>query len=141
MARFGLGRPGTGKMVPRDVGETRRAEVELQSGAVMLFGPYLAPDGITARARAEGGPVHAAWTCADDGEAIAEAFLHGRRASPRALAAEVVRVTATLRARAARCPVLMMVRSRSDHPVRFAWMRPDREAAAATGGPLVACSR
>ena len=136
--RFGLGRPGNGKMVPPDVGESRQVPAELHAGAPMLFGPYLANEGFTAPLRARGGAVRAQLYCHDDAEAIAKAYAEGGEPpAAKPLATRMVRGRATLAVKRARCPVVLVARS-LDGAALLAWKRPVAEAAV---GPLVHCEK
>lgn len=136
--RDGPERPGTGKMVARDIGETRRIPAELHPGGLVVLGPHEAEDGMSIDVRARDGAVRVELVCQDDGEALAEAFVHGKPLpAVRALAARDVRGKATLKLRRARCPVLVVARPLTAGAT-FDWYRPDREAAS---GPLIDCER
>jgi hypothetical protein len=141
LSRFGLGRPGTGKMVPPDVGETHRVLAELQPDGLLVFGPYLAKKGLTAHIHVRGGPVKAALHCADDSEDVADAFMHGRPQAGKPLAAKEVRGEATLRTPPGSCPVVLVARplAPSGAPAIFDWQRPPSEAAQSTGGSIIRC--
>jgi hypothetical protein len=134
--RDGPGRPGDGKMVPRDIGETRRIPAELHDGGLVVFGPHEAKEGMSIAVRARDGAVRVELMCQADGEALADAFVHGRPLpAVRALASRDVRGKATLKVRRARCPVMVVGRPLTAGAT-FDWHRPDREAAA---GPLIDC--
>jgi hypothetical protein len=141
LSRFGLGRPGTGKMVLADMGETTRVLAELQPEGLLVFGPFLARDGMTARFHLRTGAINAAIFCAKDGEAVADDFMHGRPPSRKPLAAQEIRGEATLRTRGGRCPVVLVARSLSPAgpPATFDWQRPLRETTQSTGGPIIRC--
>jgi hypothetical protein len=141
LSRFGLGRSGTGKMVPPTVGETRRVLAELQPEGILIFGPYLAKKGMTAHIHVRDGAVKAALFCADEGAAIADEFVHGRPQSGKPLAVKDVRGEATLRTRSVSCPVVLVTRplATSGAPVSFDWQRPASETAQSTGGPIIRC--
>jgi hypothetical protein len=145
MTRFGLERPATGKMVTPDVGETRKVDAELQPGGLLVFGPHQAPHGMTVKVHSSGGPVRAELVCQEDADAVAQAFVSDGQAprTGRALASAVVTGDATLRARAAKCPVVMVARPLpgAKHPVVFDWQRPAAEAARAMGGKVLQCRR
>jgi hypothetical protein len=142
LTRFGLGRPATGEMVAPDPGETTKVPIELEQGGVTVLGPYRAPDGMTARIRVRDGAIRAELACHDHGVAVADAYLHGRPPpARRALAARDVRHEATLRVKRASCPVVLIARPLGGAAATFDWLRPPREAAEATGGPMVACDR
>jgi hypothetical protein len=136
--RDGPGRPGNGTMVPRDIGETRRIPAELHENGLAVFGPHEAKDGMTIHVRARDGAVRVELMCQDDGEALAEAFVHGRPLpAVRALATRDVHDKATLKVKSARCPLHVVARPITAGAT-FDWYRPDREAAA---GPLIDCER
>jgi hypothetical protein len=138
-SRFGLGRPGNGKMAAPDVGETRKVPVELQPGAVIVFGPQLVlDDGITVHVHVEEGAVRAELACHEQGEALARAFTReGLTPSVKSIARKDISDEGTLRLRRSRCPIAVVFRTIGDQPARFDWQRPMKEAAA---GPLVRCA-
>lgn len=138
-SRFGLGRPGNGKMTPPDVGETRKVPVELQPGGVIVFGPQLVlDDGITVNVHVQEGAVRAELACHDQGEALALAFARdGLTPSVKSIVRKDVTDKATLRLRHSRCPLAVVFRTIGDQPVHFDWQRPMKEAAV---GPLVRCA-
>lgn len=141
LSRFGLGRPGTGKMVLADAGETTRVVAELQPEGLLIFGPYLAKNGMTARFHLRSGAINAAIFCAKDGEVVADDYMHGRPPSAKPLAAQELRGQATLRTRGGRCPVVVVVRSLSPTgpTATFDWQRPLGETTQSTGGPIIRC--
>jgi hypothetical protein len=139
LVRFNLGRPAKGAMQPPDAGETHDVPVELQPGGLMVFGPQLAPAGMSIRVTARGGAVRVAMACAAKAEQVAEAFLGGDLGEAPYLAVADVRGTEQLRVPAQRCPVAVLARSLEAHPVTFGWRRPPAEAARSTGGPLIRC--
>lgn len=136
--RFGLGRPATGKMVARDMGETRRIPAELHAGGLVVLGPHAAEDGMSIDVRARDGAVRVELLCHADGERLAAAFVAGTPLPEvRALAARDVRGKARLKVKSARCPLVVVARPLTPGAT-FDWVRPDREAAA---GPLIDCER
>jgi hypothetical protein len=141
LSRFGLGRPGTGKMVLADMGETTRVTAELQPEGLLVFGPFLAKEGMTAHFHVRTGALDAAIFCAKDGEAVADDFMHGRPPSRKALVTQEIRGQATLRARGGPCPVLLVTRALSPAggAATFDWQRPQRETTQSTGGPIIHC--
>jgi hypothetical protein len=139
LQRFGLGRPGTGKMVLADAGETTRVLAELQPGGHLIFGPYLAKNGMTAHFNVRTGAVNAAVMCAEDGEAVADDFMHGRPPSKTPLATQEIRGKGTLRTPGGRCPVVVVV-SPAGGPATFDWQRPLGETTKSTGGSIIRCS-
>jgi hypothetical protein len=144
LSRFGLERPATGKMVKPDVGETRKVPAELQPGGVMVFGPHLAPHGMTVHVHAYS-PVRVELVCKENADAVAEAFVADGKAPPssRALASVTVHGEATLKTRATKCPVMVVVRplAGEKRPIVFDWQRPASETARAAGGQIIQCDR
>ena len=140
LSRFNLGRPRKGAMQPPDAGETRAVPVELQPGGLMVFGPQLAPDGMTVIADAQSGGVRLAMACADKAEQLAQAFVEGNRGEAPYLATADVRGHGKLHVGPQRCPVAVLARPIDDAgTVTFAWQRPKAETARSTGGPLIHC--
>jgi hypothetical protein len=140
LMRFSLGRPSTGEMVEPDVGETRDIPVELEPDGLILLGPYPAPSRMTAQVNVREGAVRAELYCHDDGEKLADAFLHGGGAAPEPLASKLVRGEATLRARRPGCDVVFAARPVGGRAV-LDWKRPTSEEARAAGGPLIECAK
>lgn len=142
LTRFGLGRPAAGKMQTPDPGESRAVKLEIQPGGTLLLGTYIADKGMTANVRVHEGAARVSLVCASAAEMIAEAYLDGRAASPKPLVTKDVRREATLRVRSARCPVALLIRPLlGSGPVTLDWRRPDTEAAASRGGPMIHCER
>ncbi len=139
--RFSLGRPRKGSLGPADVGETARVPVELQPGAVFVFGPELAPRGMTIDVDASG-PVRVDLACAERAEQLAGGFVHGTPPPAIATLAEaIVNGHRRIHAAPARCKVAVVARSVVAVPVTLSWRRPPGERARATGGPVVRCAR
>lgn len=140
LSRFNLGRPAKGAMQDADAGETHRVPIELQPGGVMVFGPQLAPDGMTIDVHARQGGVRVAMVCAASAEKVAETFVGGALGEVPTLATADVRTTAHLRVPPQRCPVAVIARSLETRDVAtFDWQRPLGESARSTGGPLIHC--
>lgn len=140
LTRFNLGRPARGAMQAPDAGETHEVPIELQPGGLMVFGPQLAPRGMTIRVAARHGAVRVAMACADRTEEVAASFLTGEASMARYLAVVDVRDTARLRVPPQRCPVAVLARSlESRAPVTFDWRRSPGETARSAGGPLIRC--
>jgi hypothetical protein len=140
LTRFNLGRPARGAMQPPDAGETHNVPIELQPGGLMVFGPQLAPRGMTIRVAARNGAVRVAMACAERAEEVAASFLTGEAAMAPYLAVADVRDTASLRVPPQRCPVAVLARSLEPRaPVTFDWRRSPGEIARSTGGPLIRC--
>ena len=138
--RFSLGRAPKGSLGPPSAGDTSAVQVEVQPGGVFVFGPELAPHGMTIDVRAQQGPVLVDLACADRAEQVAEAFLRGAAPSPiGALAERLVRDHDRLHIGPTRCKVAVVARSVTPQPVTFEWRRPRREKARAQGGPLIDC--
>jgi hypothetical protein len=147
LSRFGLGRHPKGAMDPPDAGETKRVPVELQPGAVMVFGPQLVGEGgFTANVDATNGTVHVELACRDQAEAVAAAYVDGKPLPAiKTLAEKDVTGKDSLRVGGAHCEVSLIARSLAPAPnapaVTFAWERPQGEVARSAGGPLIACER
>ena len=140
--RFTLGRPPEGSLGPPDVGETPRVPVELEPGAMFVFGPELAGRGMTIDVDAPDGPVDVALACDDRAEAAADAFAHGGRdTSVATLARQVVTGHARLHVGPQRCKVAVIARSTTSSKVQMSWQRPAGEQAYSTGGPVLRCVR
>ena len=143
--RFGLGRPPKGTMVEPDVGEGLDVPYELQPGGVLALGPYPAPRGMTLDVAVAGGPVRTAIACEADAQRLVAAYLE-ERALPDVpvLAMGDIDGRATLRAKQARCPVVVIARrvaDRSAPPASVRIRRPLAEAGRAVGGPVISCAR
>ena len=140
LTRFNLGRPAKGAMQAADAGESRKVPVELQPGGLMMFGPQLAPDGMTIEVDARQGAVRVAMACADKAAQLAEAYVEGNNGEVPYLATADVRATAKLHVPAQRCPVVVIAKSlEPTQVVTFDWQRPQRETARSTGGPVIHC--
>ena len=115
--------------------------IELAAGGVFVFGPELAPHGMTIDVDADG-PVDVALACDDAGDAAADAFAHDRAAPQiRTLARRVVQGHARLHAGAQTCKVAVIARSLVPRKVTLDWRRPAGEQARSTGGPALRCVR
>lgn len=142
LTRFNLGRPDKGAMQAADAGETRRVPIELQPGGVMIFGPQLAPDGMTILVDARQGGVRVALACADKAGELAQAYLEGNNGEVPYLATADVRASGKLHVPPQRCPVAVIAKSlETAAPVTFDWQRPQVETARATGGPVIHCAK
>jgi hypothetical protein len=123
-----------------DAGETHKVPIELQPGGLMVFGPQLAPDGMTIQVAARKGGVRVAMACADEAEKVAESFIEGPPGEAPYLATADVRTTKRLHVPPQRCPVVVLARSlETSELVAFDWQRPPGETARSTGGPLIHC--
>jgi hypothetical protein len=142
LTRSGVGHTPRGTMVAPGVGETKNVSVELHSGGLMVFGPHAAGDGMTVNAEVAGGKARLQLVCDEHVGELAQAFLDGR-APPRGpvLTSRDVGGKATLRAKAARCPVSLVATLPAGGPdtVTLSWRRPATETARSTGGPLIHC--
>ncbi|HSS00806.1 MAG TPA: hypothetical protein VLM79_27300 [Kofleriaceae bacterium] len=140
LSRFNLGRPAKGAMQAPDAGETHKVPIELQPGGLMVFGPQLAPDGMTIQVAARQGAVRMAMACADQAEKVAESFIAGPAGEAPYLTTADVRTTARLHVPAQRCPVVVLAKSLETSALTvFDWQRPLGETARSTGGPLIHC--
>lgn len=140
LSRFNLGRPAKGAMQAPDAGETHQVPIEIQPGGLMVFGPQLAPDGMTIQVAARKGAVRVAMACADQAAKVAESFVQGPPGEAPYLATADVRTTKKLHVPPQRCPVVVLARSlETSELVTFDWQRPLGETARSTGGPLIHC--
>lgn len=141
LSRFNLGRPAKGAMQAPDAGETHKVPIELQPGGLMVFGPQLAPDGMTIDVAAHGGGLRIAMACADKAEQVAASFLDGPAGEAAYLAVADVRDTKRMHVGPQRCPVAVLARSLEPRQtITFDWQRPLGETARSTGGPLIRCA-
>jgi hypothetical protein len=142
LSRFGLGREPKGAMDKADAGESKRVPIELQPGAVMVFGPQpVGPAGFSANVEAPSGAVHVELACRDQAEALAAAYLEGRPLPEiKTLAVKTIRGKGRLRIAQASCDVSLIAQPSDSSAVTFDWQRPPEELARATGGPLIACT-
>lgn len=141
LTRFNLGRPAKGTMQAPDAGETHQVPIEIQPGGLMVFGPQLAPDGMTVQVTARSGGVRIALACADKAELAADAYLAGNNGEVSYLAVADVRGTKRLHVPPQRCPVVVLAKSLEERePLTFDWQRPPGESARSTGGPLIRCA-
>jgi hypothetical protein len=142
LSRFGLGREPKGAMDKADAGESKRVPIELQPGAVMVFGPQpVGPAGFSANVEAPTGAVHVELACRDQAEALAAAYLEGRPLPDiKTLAVKTIVGKGTLHVAKASCDVSLIAQPSDPSAVTFDWQRPPAELARATGGPLIACA-
>jgi hypothetical protein len=143
LSRFALGRQPKGKMDVPDAGETKRVPIDLQSNALMVFGPQEVGDaGFTANVESANGTVHVELACRDQAEALAAAYAEGRPLPTiKTLAAKVILGNGSLRIGKANCQVSLIARPATPNgpAVRFDWQRPPAEVARSAGGPLISC--
>jgi len=143
LSRFGLEREPKGKMNKPDAGETKRALIELQPGALMVFGPQLVGDaGFTANIDSPNGLAHVALACRDQAEALAAAYVEGGPLPAiRTLAAKDILGKGSLRVGKASCQVSLIAQQLvpTAGALTFAWQRPPAEVARSMGGPLIEC--
>jgi hypothetical protein len=111
-----------------------------------VFGPVLAPDGVTIEAGAANGTARIALACADQAAEAAQAFVDDKPAAAHELGSVEVRTTARLHIPPQRCPVAVLARpvamaasGDKPTPVILDWKRPLGEAARSTGGPVIHC--
>ena len=136
---FSLLKLPKGKMDPAPIGDTESVAAELQPNGVMMFGPYLAPAGMSIDAHVDGGSARLYLACLDQAEEVAQAFLDNKLNHAKPLSAEVVSGHATLRAPRGGCRVVVVARSLLPKPVMVRFERPPHEATSAAGGPIVPC--
>lgn len=145
LVRSGFGRTVKGTMRPPGVGESKQIQVELEPRGVMIIGPENAPRAMTVEVAVSSGAVHVALVCNRAAEALARAFMKGRRPPELpVLASKDVRGQATLVARSPRCPVSLVARALPRPDVAgpaavFSWRRSAGESAQSTGGPIISC--
>jgi len=145
LSRFSLEREPKGRMNKPDAGETKHALIELQPGALMVFGPQLVGDGgFTANVDAPTGSVHVGLACRDQVEMLAAAYAEGRPLPAiKTLAEKDILGKGSLRVEKASCQVSLVAQQLVPHggALVFDWQRPPAEVARSTGGPLIACER
>jgi hypothetical protein len=144
LSRFGLGREPKGKMDLPDAGETKRVPIELQSNALMVFGPELVGDaGFTANVDSTNGSVHTELACRDQAEVLAAAYAEGRPLPAiKTLTAKDILGKGSLRVDKASCQVSLIVQPvvPKGPAILFDWERPPNEIARSTGGPIISCA-
>ena len=122
-------------------GETFKQPIEIENKGMLVFGPYFAHDGMHVTLHSDG-PVRAGLVCADDAVPAVEAFVHKQPLpSIPTLDQADINGSGSLKVRAQRCKVALVVKSLAETKVRFDWARPPREIAQSTGGPAIHCSR
>ena len=139
--RLSLHRLPKGEMPKASVGETHQVEVEVQNGGVVMYGPYEAATGMTIDVRVKGGPAKVSLGCLAEAEQTAQAFLDDKPASAPPIKTDVITGHAVLEAPRERCKVVVVIRSVQPAPVQVSFVRPQREATAAAGGPDAECGR
>ncbi len=143
LSRFALGREPKGKMGVPDAGETKRVPIELEPGALTVFGPQLVGDaGFTANIEASTMPVHVALACREEADKLAAAYVEGRPLPAiKTLAAKDIVGKGSLRVARAGCQVSLIAQHLAPNAgaATFDWQRPPSEIARSTGGPLIAC--
>jgi hypothetical protein len=145
LSRFGLGREPKGMMGVPDAGETKGVPIDLQSTALMVFGPQLVGEaGFTANVESANGVVHVELACREQAEALAAAYVEGRPLPAiQTLAAKDIVGKGSLRVAKATCQVSLIAQplAPSAPAVTFNWQRPPAEVARSTGGPLISCTQ
>jgi hypothetical protein len=144
LSRFHLGREPKGMLNKPDAGETKKVPIELQSNALMVFGPQLVGEaGFTANVESPTGVVHAALACVDQVDALAAAYVAGQPLPAiKTLATKDIRGKGTLAIAIANCQVALVTQGLepSVRSTTFDWQRPLTETARSTGGPIIDCS-
>lgn len=138
--RMALKRLPKGQMPKPTVGETHKVQVEVQGYGVIMYGPYIQPEGLTFDVEVTGGALKVNLACAKEAEETAVNFLSDKPNTAKPLAAELVTGHAKLKLPHERCPVVLVIRSVQPQPVMMSFVRPQREAMRAAGGPLAACT-
>lgn len=137
--RMALVRLAKGQMPKPNVGETHKMQVEVQNYGVIIYGPYVAPDGLTLDVDVTGGALKVNFACLKDAEVTAQNFLDNKPNTAKPIKAELVTGHAKLKLPRERCPVVLVVRSVQPQPVMLSFVRPKAEATSAAGGPLASC--
>lgn len=140
LSRFNLGRPVKGAMQYADAGETRNIAIELQPRGVLMFGPQLAPNGMTVNVDAREGAVRIGLACQQQANELADAWLAGDLGEVPYLAMADVYAHGRVHVPPQRCPVVVVARS-LDQPAAFDWQRPASEIAGSTGGAIIHCAK
>jgi hypothetical protein len=138
-ARMALKRLPKGQMPKPNVGETHKLQLEVQNYGVMMYGPYVQPEGLTLDVEVTGGALKVNLACAREAEETAQNFLDNKPNDAKAIKAELVTGHAKLKLPHERCPVVLVVRSVQPQPVMLSFVRPQHEATRAAGGPLASC--
>jgi len=137
--RMALKRLPKGQMPKPTVGETHALKVEVQNYGVMMYGPFIEPEGLTLDVEVTGGSMKANLACAKEAELTAQNFLDNKPNTAKPLKAELVTGRMKLEVPAERCPVVLVMRSVQPQPVQLSFVRPKAEATRAAGGPLAPC--
>ena len=139
--RFKIGRVEKGSLGVPEAGDSRSVPVELQPGALMVFGPEIATHGMTVKIDAQGGAVQVGLACQDQAELAAQAFVDGKPPQlVTTLAQAPISNHGVLEIKATSCPVVVIARSLAATPVTFDYQRPPTEKARSTGGPVIHCA-
>jgi hypothetical protein len=137
--RMALKRLPKGQMPKPNVGETHKLQLEVQNYGVMMYGPYVQPEGLTLDIEVTGGSLKVNLACAKEAEETAQNFLDNKPNEAKAIAAQLVTGHAKLKLPHERCPVVLVVRSVQPQPVMLSFVRPKQEAMRAAGGALASC--
>lgn len=137
--RMALVRLPKGQMPKPTVGETHKLQIEVQNYGVMMYGPYIQPEGLTLDVDVTGGALKLNLACLKDAEETAQNFLENQPNTAKPIKADLVTGHAKLRLPHERCPIVLVARSVQPQPVMLSFVRPQREATRAAGGPLAAC--
>jgi hypothetical protein len=138
--RMALKRLPKGQLPKPNVGETHNIKVEVQNYGVIMYGPYVARDGLTLDVDVTGGSLKLNLACQKEAEETAQNFLDNKPNTAKPIAAELVTGHAKLKLPRERCPVVLVARSVQPQPVMLSFVRPKPEATRAAGGPLAACA-
>jgi hypothetical protein len=139
--RFSMGRPQKGDLGPPDPGETKEKPVAISPGGMLVFGPFLAPDGMTVKINANG-PLRVGLACEDDVRPAVDAFVNEQpEPAIRTLDQADVNGSGSLKIKPQKCKVALVTKSLSQERVTFGWQRPASEIAQSTGGPAIRCDR
>jgi hypothetical protein len=137
--RMALKRLPKGQMPKPTVGETHKLKLEVQNYGVMMYGPYVQPEGLTLDVEVSGGSLKVNLACLKEAEETAQNFLDNKPNEAKAIAGELETGHAKLKLPHERCPVVLVVRSVQPQPVMLSFVRPQSETMRAAGGPLASC--
>jgi hypothetical protein len=139
--RFTMGRPPKGELGPADPGETKEKPVAIAPGGLLVFGPFMAPDGMTVKINSNG-PLRIGLACEDDVRPAVDAFVN-EQPEPAIHTLDQVEVngSGSLKIKPQKCKVAFVAKSLSQERVTFGWQRPASEIAQSTGGPAIRCDR
>lgn len=139
--RFSMGRPPKGDLGPADPGETKDKPVAVAPGGLLVFGPFMAPDGMSVKINSNG-PLRVGLACEDDVRPAVDAFV-AEQPEPaiHTLDQADINGSGALKIKPQKCKVAFVAKSLAQQRVTFGWQRPASEIAQSTGGPAIRCDR